>query len=426
MTVAPQESAQHPGHHDGEGSGPSRGSGLRDLPRDVWILSVITFLVALGYGVMIPILPIFAQTFGVGEFATGVVVALFAVTRLAMNPTVGAIVRVLGLRVVLVTGVLIVALSSAACGIAGSYWQLLLMRGIGGVGSALFTVSAMSGLLAVTEKQQRGRASALYGGGFLLGNMAGPALSGFVTGFSLRLPFFFYAGTLLCAGLVGIAALSLRTTENEDEDGPEDGQEMTARVAMRDRRYQAACWANFAQGWQSQGARSTLVPLLIVGELGLAPRWTGSVFAAAAVTQGLSLIFVGRAVDGQWLGPIQGRRRVFITGAILCTIASIGLVVSPNIAVLIVAMCVFGVGGSMLQTSPTALVGDVAGKESRGPVAVFQMFTDAGTIIGPLLGGALAEALDLRRGLAAGAIIMLVTVLVGLRIPAGERAVSRE
>lgn len=419
VTVVPQESARLPGRRDG-----SRGSrGLRDLPRDVWILSVITFLVALGYGVMIPILPVFARTFGVGEFATGLVVALFAMTRLAANPAVGVVVRFLGLRAVLVAGVLVVSLSSAACGLADSYWQLLLMRGIGGLGSALFTISAMSGLLAVAGKEQRGRASALYGGGFLLGNMAGPALSGFVTGFSLRLPFFFYAGTLLCAGLVGIAALSLKETASDGQQrASQDAErEMTARVALRDRRYQAACWANFAQGWQSQGARSTLVPLLIVGELGLAPRWTGSVFAAAAVTQGLSLLFVGRAVDEQWIGPVQGRRRVFLTGAVLCTVASVGLVLAPNIGMLLVTMCVFGVGGSMLQTSPTALVGDVAGKDSRGPVAVFQMFTDAGTIIGPLLGGALAEILGLRRALAAGAVVMLVTVLMGMRIPGGER-----
>ena len=71
-------------------------------------------------------------------------------------------------------------------------------------------MSASSLLLGVTTSGQRGRAMGAFSGGFLLGGIAGPGLGGLVTGWSLRAPFFLYAGTLAAAGAVGLALLPRR------------------------------------------------------------------------------------------------------------------------------------------------------------------------------------------------------------------------
>src|SRR4051812_50106445 len=99
-------------------------------------------MVALGFGLVAPALPLFAREFGVGKAAAGAVVAAFALMRLVMAPFVGRMVNAVGERLLLATGIGVVAVSSALAGLSQSYWQLLVLRGAGGIGSIMFSVHA--------------------------------------------------------------------------------------------------------------------------------------------------------------------------------------------------------------------------------------------------------------------------------------------
>ena len=164
-----------------------------NLPREVTVLTAVAFAVAVGFGVVAPAIPVFARDFGVGRTAAGAVISAFAFMRLVSALASGRLVNRVGERVVLATGIGIVAVSSALAGLSQSYTQLLLLRGVGGVGSAMFTVSAISLLLRVVDADQRGRAMSMWQTGFLLGAIAGPAIGGPLTDISLRAPFFVYA-----------------------------------------------------------------------------------------------------------------------------------------------------------------------------------------------------------------------------------------
>lgn len=382
-----------------------------DLPRDVWVLSIIAFLVAVGFGVLVPVLPVFAKTFEVNNFAVGAVVAAFALMRLVTAPWCARINRLIGERVALALGIAVVAASSAAAGLADSYLQLLVMRGLGGVGSAMFTVAAMSLLLGSVDAGHRGRASAIWSGGFLLGGMAGPAVGGLFAGISLTAPFFFYAGTLTVAATVGLVMLSRPTAHEKADTGRRGGTPL--REAIGDLRYQAACFTNFAAGWQSQGARSTLVPLLVTETLAKPASWTGVLFAIAAVVQGLALAPVGRRVD------ILGRRAVMVASGLVTGVASIAIGWSPNVVLLTLALCVFSLGAAMQSTAPTAVVGDVAPRGGQ-PIAVFQMSSDLGSIAGPLVAGALADLLGVPIAFMIGAVLLFASAAYSFAIP-GQR-----
>lgn len=95
----------------------------------------------------------------------------------------------IGERVVMATGIGIVGVSSLLAGLSGSYSQLVVSRGVGGFGSAMFTVSSFALLLRVVAPDQRGRAAGTYQAGFLLGAIAGPAFGSPLTALSLRAPF---------------------------------------------------------------------------------------------------------------------------------------------------------------------------------------------------------------------------------------------
>jgi DHA1 family multidrug resistance protein-like MFS transporter len=150
-----------------------RGS-FDQLPREVAVLTAISFSVAIGYGVVVPAIPVFARSFGVSHAAAGAVISTFAFMRLATGLFGGRLVDRFGERLVLAVGVGIVAASSALAGLAQSYPQLLLMRSLGGIGSSMFTISAASLLLRIVPDDQRGRSQSIYQSGFLIGGITGP------------------------------------------------------------------------------------------------------------------------------------------------------------------------------------------------------------------------------------------------------------
>ena len=379
------------------------------LPRTVVMLAVSAFFVAVGFGVMIPVLPLFAASFGVTNFLIGLVVSAFAGFRLAMSPFVRRISDRIGHRRTIGIGMWIVGISSALCGFAHEYWTLLLWRAVGGVGSAMFTISATALLLASVGPELRGRASGLYQGGFLLGGMTGPAIGGLLAGISLTAPFFFYAGTLVISGT--IAFTQLHDPPGMAEAAAEEKTRSMSTV-LRDARYQAACMLGFGTGWQSFGVRSALVPILIVTYLGQSPSWTGLAFAIAAVAQTLALQPAGRATD------VIGRRPVMMTGGLLAAAATLATPFAPNLAVLVVLLCVYGVASAALGTGPTAALGDAAKGAGSQPIAVFSMVGDTGAILGPLAAGLLADHFGMGVAFASGAAILLTGAVLSWRIPA--------
>ncbi|EPD33163.1 hypothetical protein HMPREF9306_00694 [Propionimicrobium lymphophilum ACS-093-V-SCH5] len=373
------------------------------IPRDAWILTIISFLVALGFGVVVPVLPIYARDFGASATQVGAIVSFFAIMRLLMGPFCGIINSKIGERTALGIGMLIVGASSFGCGMAQSYLQLLLFRGAGGIGSALFSTAGLSQLFAATTRQNRGRSTALFQSGSLIGNMSGPAVGAIFVAISLRAPFFFYASTLLIGAFVAIFALQAPSRFGR---GPTTG---SLGEVWKDKRYQIACLASFSTGWQAFGVRSTLLPILIVEILGQPTTTTGIVFAIAAAFQMLVINPVGRAVDQ------AGRKPILIAGLIICGLVSLSFPQMPNVVWLTIAMCVFSIGASMLGTAPASIVGDVAGRGT--PVAVFQMSSDLGNIIGPLAAGAMVDLFNMQAAIAVGSVIMLLVAVLATRIP---------
>ena len=377
------------------------------LPRDVVVLGLIAFCVAVGFGVLIPVLPVFARRFGVGNLEVGAVVSVFALMRLVSSSFCGRLITAAGERVVLTTGIFIVALSSGLAGIAGSYAQLLVLRGIGGIGSAMFTVSALTLLLNSVPAEMRGRASGFFQGGFLIGGMAGPAVGGLLAAISLTAPFFFYAATLAVAGVVGLALLH----RGAGRIRPSEETVVPFRQVLRDPRYQAACLSNLAQGWTSFGVRSSLVPVFVVEVLDRPTSWTGAAFACAAVAQTIAVGPAGRFVD------LIGRKPAIVGGSALAAVSIFAVPFVPGIGLLIVALCAYGVASAFLGTAPAASVGDAAGGRGGTAVAVFSMCSDVGAILGPLVAGVLADQISYPVAFGVGAALLLVASANALRMP---------
>ena len=389
-------------------------TGRERLGRDVLVLGVVAFFVMVGFGVVVPVLPVYAQSFGVDHVLVGAVLSAFALMRLVSSPFVGRMIDLAGERVVLGAGIGIVALSSGLAGVAADYPQLLLLRGLGGIGSAMFTISAMTLLLASTPPHRRARSIGFYQGGFLVGGMAGPAIGGVLSTVSLTAPFFFYAATLAVAGLVGVVLLRPGGREAAVTGEPPT----PLREVLRDVRFRAACVASFAQGWSSLGVRSALVPVLVVEVLRGPTAWTGILFAVAAVAQTVALAPASRYVDR------VGRRPAVIGSFAVAAVSLAAVPFAPHVVVLGALLAVYGVATAFMGTAPAALVGDAAGARGGRPVAIFSMCSDVGAIAGPLVAGLLVDSFSYGVAFGVAAALLAAASLAAVRIPREQARAS--
>ncbi|MDO5711747.1 MAG: MFS transporter [Micrococcales bacterium] len=387
------------------------------IPREIRVLIAAAFVIAIGYGLVSPVLPQYARSFDVGVAAASVIVSAFAFMRLVFAPAGGALITRLGERPVYLAGLLIVAASTGACALANSYWQLLAYRGLGGIGSTMFTVSAMGLIVRLAPPSIRGRVSASYASAFLIGGIAGPILGGFTAGFGYRVPFIIYAIALVIAA--GVVAVFLSGASLRAEPGVAPLEPLSVREAWDDSAYRAALVAGFANGWANFGVRVALVPLvpLFAATGGLGPAWAGIALTMFAAGNAVALTISGRLVDG------YGRRRLVILGLVISAVGTGALGWAHEIVPFLVLSVVAGAGAGFVNPAQQAAVADIIGQDRSGGkvLAAFQMATDSGAILGPVLAGRLADVFGFESAFGVTAIVLLVGAAAWL--PARETMV---
>ena len=381
------------------------------IPTEIWTLVGAAFVIAVGFGIVSPVLPAYARSFDVGVAAASVIVSAFAFFRLVFAPAGGALVERLGERPVYLAGLVIVALSSLATAFAQTYWQLLIFRGVGGVGSTMFTISAMALLVRLAPPSARGRVASAYGSAFLIGGMTGPLLGGFVAQWGLRAPFVVYAVALLLAA--GVVAVGLGGARLRPAAGGSSRPSMTLAEAWASPVYRAVLASGVANGWTNFGVRMAVLPLLAAAVRD-EPWVAGVVLAVGAVGTAATLQVSGRMVDR------LGRRPLVIGGLAVMGVSmgAMGLAVAdglgavPALTVLLVLSLLSGVGAGMVNPAQQATVADVVGHERNGGrvLSTFQMAQDGGAIVGPILVGLVADGF----GFAAAFLVTGAVCLVGL------------
>lgn len=427
--------------------GPTRAESVRTRGFVGGVLAT-AFAVAVGFGLIVPALPTFAVQLGAGYGAASIVIATFAAVRLVCSGPAGVAVDRLGSRWIVAAGLLIVSLSSGLVALAQTYPQLLVLRGAGGVGSALFIVGIGQHVVRTVPSRERGRANGMLQGAFLLGGASGPAIGGLVVEIlGIRAPFVAYAATLLAAMLVTLrylreeqgsdaVAASGRPapppdpSEGIDVPGPgvsggaaggrgepvppataahapgpspgaSDGPPGAGTAAtsdgtgagdgrlgplLRDPTFWAALYLYAAIAWASQGVRFVAVPLLGSDVLGEAIGIVGVALTVSSVAHGALLWPASRHADSRGrLGPLRVGTGVYV-------VSMLGLITVTGPVGLIAWMAVQGVANGIASPLPAAVVGDLAppGAEGRA-VGLMNVARDIGAVAGPLATGYIAE-----------------------------------
>lgn len=385
-------------------------SPFQGLPREVSILTSISFLVAIGFGVIIPAIPIFAKSFNVSNTLIGLVISSFAIMRFVSGLFSGKLVDRFGERIVLGFGLLTVSAFTLVAGLAQSYSQLLLFRSAGGLGSSMFTIAAGALLLRVVGDSQRGRAQSLYNGGFIAGGVAGPAFGGALLAISPRAPFFIYSGLLVIAGIFAFTFLHEKRLGKSATPQDVSTQVMTIKEALQLRAYLYSLFLAFLGTWVFFGMRSSILPLFAIEDIGVTTSIVGISFTLALISQGLVMVRAGKYSDK------NGRKPVILVGFIITLLSLLLLTISTNVVMYLIAMLILGLGAGF-ATAAGAIVGDVIKGKSGKVYALWQMAGDAGMMVGPLVLGLIADLFSYRSAMLVSAIVFSLALFIAIRIP---------
>ena len=374
-------------------------------------MSSISFFVAVGFGLIIPALPIFASSFGVSKTAIGLIISSFAIVRFSSGLVAGKFVDKFGERSVLGFGLFMVSFFTLLTALAQTYEQLLIFRSLGGLGSSMFSVSAGSLLMRSVGDDFRGRAQSLFNGGFLLGGITGPAFGGILSAISLRAPFFVYSITLAIAGVIALFFLSeKRLGKKVDAPTSKLGQ-TTLSQAMRLKPYQIALALAFINNWILFGLRSSILPLFVTEELKSTAAIAGLGLTIGALVQGLFMLKAGKYSDQ------KGRKAALLFGSAFVLFGILMLAITTNTALYFISMALFGLGGAYVGTAPGSVVGDIIRGRGGQVIAAWQMAGDAGMIFGPVIVGLLTDLYSYQTAFLVSAGIWVIAILLATFLP---------
>jgi DHA1 family multidrug resistance protein-like MFS transporter len=406
-----------------EPEGPAPKASFLQILRDpnVLVAMLLVFVVMLGFGIIVPILPLYARSFGVGHDATGLLISGFAMTRLVFDLVAGPIIDRYGERVTAAAGAAVVGASVLLMAMAPSFVLAVLFRSAGGAGSSVFFAAVFSYLLRVVPKDRMGRSLSVFFGSFNVGIIAGAPVGGVLAGaFGLRAPLFVYSGMLFAAGLLYFRFLregppaSSRGPGRDPQPARGVARETTSHVRelLGNRAFRAVILLNFATMWIVAGVFDTLVPLFADEGLGMSPGAIGAAFALLIAVDLAVLYPAGSLADR------IGRRPVVIPALVglAVTIPMIGFAADPLTFGILMAL--LGLASGTVGVLPAAMLSDVVPDERRGtPVGVYRFFGDIGFVFGPLVAGVATDLFGFATAFAVSIAPIVLALVVVIRTP---------
>lgn len=373
-------------------------------------------MVLMGMSIMVPVLPLYAQSFGVSSALVGLVIASFGLARICTDIPSGRWSDKFGRRPLLIVGVAVFAVASLLCGLATDFWMLILFRFVQGIGSAIYSTTAMTVLSDISTPEDRGRVMSLYQGTMVFGSGVGPTIGGFVAeGFGMNSPFYLTA----LMGLVATFWALLRVPETRNVGGAAplpagpagDGRPPGGvRILLSNVNFLLIGLIGFSIHFTHTGSRQTIIPLLGYNELGLREVQIGITLSVVSIIDFLVIFFAGVASDR------FGRKALIIPGGAATAISLIMFAHGDSYAVYLFSAGVFGIARGLTGSAPMAYAADIGGRGNQAMVAgVYRTLCDIGMMLGPIVLGYIADHANYGTALYVNAgMLLLVSMIFGV------------
>jgi len=431
---------------------PRRGRGRSPerppLPRGFGVIWTTVAIDLVGFGIVLPILPQYAEDFGAGAALIGILSASFSLAQLLFAPVWGRLSDRYGRKPILLLSLFGTALGSLLTGIAGAVWILFVGRILDGISGASVSV-AQAAVGDVSPPSQRPRLMGLLGAAFGVGFVAGPAIGALAALGGRHVPFFVAAAIATVNGLIAIRRLP-ETSKGvaghplaEPEVVAARAEEFAAiEAAVADHRSERSAAARDAEWIASEPAldgpglvepahlerpepgedpqRRAIVRLIVVAfvamvafsgfeatfsllvedRFGLTLASTSAVFAGIGVV--LVLVQVGLVHPvALWLGESGTLRLGLVANGIGLALLALDL----GWVGLVAALVVLTVGQGLLTPTLSSAVSGRAGRRRGQWLGWQQSAGGLARVVGPVLAGSLFEFTGVGAPYVAGAVL---------------------
>ncbi|MDQ0216752.1 multidrug resistance protein [Oikeobacillus pervagus] len=342
------------------------------------VLFLVMFLVMIGFGIIIPVLPFYAEKIGANPTELGLLMAVYSLMQLLFAPMWGRISDRIGRKPVIMIGIFGLAISFFLMAVSTQLWMLFAARIIGGVLSSANMPTTMAYVADITSPEDRGKGMGIIGAAVGLGFIFGPAIGGVFSKTSLNMPFYISGISSLITFFLVLILLK--------ESLPKE-----KRNAHLEKK--SSMFAAF------NGPVSILFILQLFISLSLSGlEATFAYFAAKKAGLGaieLGYIFMimglaGAIVQGGVVGRLTkkfGEGLVIQAGIIISAIGFACILLVDSFTTAAIYLTIFGIGNGVIRPSVSALLTKTSTVGHGSATGLLSSFDSLGRIIGPPLGG---------------------------------------
>ena len=380
----------------------------------VW-MCVLIAVNQLGFGGIVPVLALYARSFGVPQSAIGVAIAVYGLARFLVAMPAGRLAEGLGRRPTLAVGGLVTAAGNLVCAYAPTFAVLVGGRFVAGAGAALVLIAGQIVLADITTPARRGRTMAVYQGVFLFAVSIGPLPGGLLAEhYGLAAPFLAYAvAGVVAAALAWIFIPETRTAQSSPSADsllllPSFGSQV--RILTGHTGFMLVSLVSFMNAVARTGGLFNVIPVLAHDRLALNADRIGLGLAVASLV-GLVVIYPSGVLVDRY-----GRKSVIVPATFLAGVSLLLFLLAPSYAWFLAGCVAWSLASGVGGAAPAAYAADVAPPGmNAAAMSAFRMLADLGYVVGPIALGLSTDLLGAHATLGGTAVLLAVTALLFAR-----------
>ncbi len=356
------------------------------LRSPLFLMALTIFLDFTGFGLVIPLLPFWAERLGANPLGVGLILTTYALAQFIFTPLLGSLSDRFGRRKIILISLAIEVLAFAFTALANTLPLLLCARAVGGIGASNIG-SAQAVVSDVTPPAKRATGMGVIGAAIGMGFVVGPALGGLLAQHGETTPFWIALGIALLNMLLVFAFL------------PETRQRRT------DEQTSSGVPGLLHSGWRKVLHRNELLSLILVNLLytlaftgmeTVFPLLTQKNFGWAAAQNGYIFTYVGVIIVLMQGGLVRqlvkrwGERNLMLAGLVLLGLGLLLLIWSTNLVLLLISLGILSIGDGAVTPTSSAVLSLLISSGEQGEILGFsQGLGGLGRVIGPLIAGEL-------------------------------------
>ncbi|MBU1671236.1 MAG: MFS transporter [Actinobacteria bacterium] len=379
------------------------------------LLSLVILVVSIdsiGYGVVVPVLPVYGRELGLSDFKLGLLFAIYAIALLVVAVPVGMLADRWGRKPFILFGMFAMAASFVFYALARGYAMLMVARVLDGATAAANWAAALALLGDRVPESEMGQKLGWVIGATAAGAIAGPLLGGVLSDtLGYRAPFLAIAGACVLGGLLSLLLVEEKSTVRKEQFS------FTALLGpvLRSRSVLIACLITVVTT-TGFGLLEPTLPLYLKSTFSMSRTMIGVVFGITMAAYAIASPLAGKLSDA------LGRRKPILAGLLMTAVVAPLVVVFENRAAVLVLMGVLGACFAVFETPSFPLITDSLTGATYGTAFGLLNFSwSLGYALGPLLGGAVKQSLGLLAALLLySGLLLVLAVVVALALkPSG-------